>query len=72
MDVERWFEDGLSSTNDVDNLRKQHTDPTATILDICRSHASVKSTSEIVSKLVALIGDASRIDWKEAVKCNRS
>ena len=60
--TERWFYDGKSYADAVDNLRKAYKNESDVVLNACRAHARVKATSEIVDRMITLIGDGSRID----------
>lgn len=60
--VERWFYDGKSYADAVDNLRKAYKNETQLVLNACRAHAQLKATSEIVDRMITLIGDGSRVD----------
>ena len=60
--IERWFYDGKSYADAVDNLRKAYKNDAEYVLRACRAHARVKVTSVIVDRMITLIGDGSRVD----------
>jgi len=62
--VERWFCDGKSYADAVDNLRKSHPSDYETILAICRAHVSLKITASIVATVISMVSDGSRVDSK--------
>ena len=62
--VERWFCDGESYADAVDNLRKAYPSDNENVLTICRAHASAKTTASIVATIVSMVSDGSRIDSK--------
>ncbi|KAL7542222.1 hypothetical protein ACHAXR_012111 [Thalassiosira sp. AJA248-18] len=62
ISVERWFCDGISYADAVDNLRKANKDNNAGILDICRAHALLKSTATVILRIVDSIAEAGKTD----------
>lgn len=60
--VERWFFDGKSYADTVDNLRKAYKDDSERVMQICRSHSQLKATSGIIDRMITLVGDGSRVD----------
>ena len=60
--VERWFCDGISYADAVDNLRKANKNNNAGILDICRAHALLKSTSAVILRIIDSIAEAGKSD----------
>mmetsp|Transcript_4373 Transcript_4373/g.6782 ORF Transcript_4373/g.6782 Transcript_4373/m.6782 type:complete len:2348 (+) Transcript_4373:52-7095(+) len=65
--VERWFCDGKSYADAVDNLRRAFSDEHCKVLQICRAHAGLDTTSYLISRIITMIGDASRIDAATSV-----
>jgi len=61
ISVERWFCDGISYADAVDNLRKANKNNNAGILDICRAHA-LKSTAAVILKIIDSIAEAGKTD----------
>ena len=64
VSTERWFCDGKTYADAIEGLRKANKDGSAMILSICRAHEQVKTTSEIVKRIIAIIGDSSRVDFQ--------
>lgn len=64
VSTERWFCDGKTFADAIEGLRKAHKDDSAIVLSICRAHEQLKMTSEIVKRIVAIIGDSSRVDFQ--------
>ena len=64
--VERWFCDGPSYADSVDNVRKLHKDDAEGVLTICRAHEQLETTSYIVSRILSAVDDASRVDLSTA------
>ena len=62
ISVERWFCDGISYADVVDNMRKTNKDNNSEILDLCRAHALLKSTSAVIMKIIDSIAEAGRTD----------
>jgi acetyl-CoA carboxylase/biotin carboxylase 1 len=60
--VERWFCDGKSYADAVDGLRKAKKDDYEGVLKACRAHSRLAATASIISMIITMIGDASRID----------
>ena len=61
ISVERWFCDGISYADAVDNLRKPNKEEFETVINICRSHSYLNSTSKIVKQIMSVIEEGSRI-----------
>lgn len=61
ISVERWFCDGISYADAVDNLRKANKEEFEEVLRICRAHTQLKSTSNLVIRIMDTIGEASRV-----------
>lgn len=55
--VERWFCDGKSYADAVDQLRKSNKEDTGTVLKLCRAHAQVASTSRIALCIIDAFGE---------------
>jgi acetyl-CoA carboxylase / biotin carboxylase 1 len=64
ISTERWFCDGKTFADAIDALRKANKDDSAMVLSICRAHEQLKTTSEIVKRIVSIIGDSSRVDFQ--------
>ena len=62
ISVERWFFDALSYADAVEGLRKAHKNDFPTVLDICRAHEQLKTTSGIVRRVLSAIGDGYKVD----------
>lgn len=62
VSVERWFYDGKSYADAVDNLRKAYKNEAESVLNACRAHARLSATSDIIDRMITLIGDGSRVD----------
>ncbi|EJK45596.1 hypothetical protein THAOC_35783 [Thalassiosira oceanica] len=60
VSVERWFCDGISYADAVENLRKANKSDNQSVLDICRSHALLKSTAVVVLKIIESIAEAGK------------
>ena len=60
--VERWFCNGVSYADAVENLRKANKTDSAKVLQICRSHAQLKSTSIAVMTIIDSIAEAGKSD----------
>jgi len=56
--VERWFYETLSYADAVDKLRKTEKSNYESLLDVCRAHAQLGSTSKIVNVIIGIIGVA--------------
>ena len=63
ISVERWFCDGISYADAVDNLRKANKNNNTAILDICRSHALLSSTASVILKIIDSIAEAGKTDF---------
>ena len=59
---ERWFCDGISYADAVDNLRKANKDGFDEVLGVCRAHAQLESTSRIIMAIIDAIGDGMKVD----------
>lgn len=59
ISVERWFCDEPSYADSVDNIRKLHKDDATTILNICRAHEQLPTTSYIITRIMDAIDDGS-------------
>jgi acetyl-CoA carboxylase / biotin carboxylase 1 len=64
--VERWFCDGKSYADAVDSLRRTHKADALAVLNVCRSHEQVDASTEIVIRILSIIGDGTRIDTTQA------
>ena len=62
IDVERWFCDGKAYADAVDILRKSNADNFDHVLQVCRTHAGLKSSSVIVERIIDAIADALRVE----------
>ena len=62
ISVERWFCDSPSYADSVESIRKVHKEDATTVLNICRAHEQLKTTSYIISRIMGTIDDASRVD----------
>ena len=62
ISVEQCFRDGKSYADAVDALRKANKDNVMSVLDICRSHEALSSSSTIVMSIIDAIGEAGLID----------
>mmetsp|Transcript_9862 Transcript_9862/g.13939 ORF Transcript_9862/g.13939 Transcript_9862/m.13939 type:complete len:2377 (-) Transcript_9862:101-7231(-) len=56
--VERWFYETLSYADAVDKLRKTEKSNYDSLLDVCRAHSQLESTSKIVKVIIGIIGVA--------------
>lgn len=65
--MERWFCEGKSYADAVDNLRRAYREEPSKILEVCRAHAGIDTTSYMISIIIRMIGDASRIDAATSV-----
>ena len=68
--MERWFCEGGSTTTYADvleNLRKAHKMESQTVLDICRAHEQLTTTSAIVLRMLGVISDGTKLDL-ESIK----
>jgi len=62
IDVELWFCEGKSYADSVDRLRKAKKENYGDVFAVCRAHAGLESTGNIVVTIIDLIADALRID----------
>ncbi|KAL9191373.1 hypothetical protein ACHAXT_001079 [Thalassiosira profunda] len=62
ISVERWFCDGTSYADAVESLRRENKGENARVLDICRSHALLKSTSAVIMKIIDSIAEAGKTE----------
>jgi acetyl-CoA carboxylase/biotin carboxylase 1 len=62
ISVERWFCDGISYADAVDNLRKAMKNNNVGILDVCRAHALLQSTATVVLKVIDAIAEAGKTE----------
>lgn len=62
ISVERWFFDALSYADAVEGLRKAHMNDFPTVLDVCRAHEQLKTSSGIIKRVISAIGDGYRVD----------
>jgi len=60
---ERWFCDGKTYADAVDNLRKAHKNDFNMVLAVCRAHERLPATSEVVIRIISIIGDGTRVDF---------
>jgi len=60
ISVERWFCDELSYADSVENIRQVHKENATTVLNICRAHEQLETTSYIITRIMDAIGDGSR------------
>jgi acetyl-CoA carboxylase/biotin carboxylase 1 len=65
--VERWFCDGTSYADSVENIRKVHKENAAGVLNICRAHEQLEATSYIITRIMAAIDDGSRVDLSTSI-----
>lgn len=66
ISVERWFCDGKTFADAVDNLRRAHKDDSPAVLAVCRAHEQLRATSEIVIRIISIIGDGTRVDFQSS------
>jgi acetyl-CoA carboxylase/biotin carboxylase 1 len=59
ISVERWFCDEPSYADSVENIRKLHKEDATTILNICRAHEQIQTTSYIVTRIMDAIDEGS-------------
>lgn len=62
ISVERWFCDEPSYADSVENIRKLHKDDANTVLNICRAHEQIQTTSYIITRIMDAIDSGSRFD----------
>ena len=62
ISVERWFCDGISYNDAVDNMRKANKNNNNGILNICRAHAALKSTAAVILRIINSIAEAGKSD----------
>jgi acetyl-CoA carboxylase / biotin carboxylase 1 len=62
--VERWFCDGKTFADAVEGLRRAHKTDAPAVLNVCRSHEQVCASTEIVIRIISIIGDGTRIDFQ--------
>ncbi|KAG7354603.1 biotin carboxylase [Nitzschia inconspicua] len=62
ISIERWFCAGPSYADSVENIRRVHKEDTVAVLNICRSHEQLKTTSYIITRIMSAIDDGSRVD----------
>ena len=63
---ERWFCDGKTYADAVDNLRKAHKSDSSKVLAVCRAHERLVATSEVVIRIISIIGDGTRVDFQSS------
>jgi len=61
---ERWFCDGKTYADAVDSLRKAHKDDSSAVLAVCRAHERLPATSEVVIRIISIIGDGTRVAFQ--------
>jgi acetyl-CoA carboxylase / biotin carboxylase 1 len=66
ISVERWFYDLPSHADAIDKLRRAHKDNLEPILGICRAHGQLAASTELVIRIISIIGDGSRVDYKNS------
>jgi acetyl-CoA carboxylase/biotin carboxylase 1 len=66
IDVERWFSDGKAYADAVDILRKSNADNYEHVLNVCRTHAGLKSTAALVERITESIADGLRLESDNA------
>lgn len=64
ISVERWFSEWKSHADAMENLRRSHKDDASSVLSISKAHEQLPATSEIVIRIISVIGDGTRIDFK--------
>jgi acetyl-CoA carboxylase/biotin carboxylase 1 len=62
--AERWFCDGRSYADAVDSLRKAHKTESQAVLDACKAHEQLGTTTEVVMRILDALADGSRIDFE--------
>jgi acetyl-CoA carboxylase/biotin carboxylase 1 len=62
IDVERWFSDGKSFADAIDCLRKANVENYDHVLNVCRAHAGLKSSSVLVARIIDAIADALHLE----------
>lgn len=62
ISVERWFCDEPSYADSVENIRKLHKEDANIVLNICRAHEQIKTTSYIITRIMDAIDVGSRVD----------
>jgi len=62
IDIERWFCDGKSYADAVDILRKSNKDDYQHVLEVCRAHTAIETTTGIVTRIIDAIADALKTD----------
>jgi len=62
VSIERWFCDGISYADAVDNLRKANKDEYDAVLCICRSHSYLEGTSMLVKNIMTAIEEGSSVN----------
>lgn len=60
---ERWFCDGPSYADSVENVRKAFKEDPVAVLGICRTHEQLHTTSYIIQSIMGAIDDGSRVDF---------
>jgi acetyl-CoA carboxylase / biotin carboxylase 1 len=66
ISVERWFYDIPSHADAIDKLRRAHKENLEPILAICRAHGHLAASTELVIRIISIIGDGSRVDYKNS------
>ena len=64
--VERWFCDGRTYADTVDGLRKNFKNDPSQVLAICRSHSQFAQTSDIVLRIISIVGEGARVDLQSS------
>ena len=62
IDTELWFCEGNSYADSVDKLRKSKKENYGDVLAVCRAHARLESTTNIIFYIIDLVADALRVD----------
>ena len=62
ISVERWFCDEPSYADSVENIRKLHKEDATSVLNICRAHEQIQTTSYIITRIMDAIDAGSRVD----------
>jgi len=64
ISVERWFCNASTYADAFEGLRQAFKNDPSNVLDICRAHEQLATTSEVVMRIIAAVADGARVDFQ--------